>query len=369
FFFFSLPDFLARDNATISHRSVFGFLDNNKGLAMEAVKIRKAGQDIVDIVGGGRLHPVACIPGGMSKFLQYIDRIDMLKGLFNALPLVQKGIKMVKGLYEKQAASINDYGSFPSLYMGLSKNGALELYDGPIRIIDADGNLLEEFQGQDYLEYIQESVLSTSWTKSTFYKKRDLKSGFFRVAPLARLNIADSISTPLANAELKIFKEFAKGKPQQSSLYYHYARMIELLYAVERAKELLNNPDILSHEVRIPVKRKGGEGVGVIEAPRGTLFHHYQASEDGKITKANFIVSTAHNNEAMNRSVRSVAEKVVKDGNIDEMSKNKLEIAIRCYDPCLSCSTHAYGRMPLEVSIRSPKGEIISSFQYGDLKR
>ncbi len=171
------------------------------------------------------------------------------------------------------------------------------------------------------------------------------------------------------NAELKIFKEFAKGKPQQSSLYYHYARMIELLYAVERAKELLNNPDILSHEVRTPVKRRGGEGVGVIEAPRGTLFHHYQASEDGKITKANFIVSTAHNNEAMNRSVRSVAEKVVKDGNIDEMSKNKLEIAIRCYDPCLSCSTHAYGRMPLEVSIRSPKGEIISSFQYGDLKR
>ncbi|MCP4215082.1 MAG: Ni/Fe hydrogenase subunit alpha [bacterium] len=367
FFFFALPDFAVKENTSANSRSFLGFLDNNKELARSAVLIRKAGQDIVDIVGGGRLHPISCIPGGMSKYLQYIDRINMLKGLITALPIARNGVKMAKGLYEKHKETFDNFASFPSLYMGMVKDDNLELYDGKIRIVDSAGNTMEEFKGKDYLDHIEEVTTPTSWTKCTYYKRMGYPEGSFRVAPLARLNIAGSISTPEAGAELKEFKKLGAGSPLEASLFYHYARMIELLYAVERAKELLNNPDILSHEVRVPVKRCGGEGVGVIEAPRGTLFHHYKANEDGRLTKVNFIVSTAHNNEAMNRSVRAVAEKVVKDGEIQEGDRNKLEIAIRCYDPCLSCSTHDFGRMPLEVTIQSSDGEVLSQFQHGDM--
>jgi NAD-reducing hydrogenase large subunit len=182
---------------------------------------------------------------------------------------------------------------------------------------------------------------------------------------MARLNIAKSIATPLADAELQELKQIAGGKPLESSLFFHYARVIELLYAAERAKELLSDPEILSHENRIPVKRGGGEGVGAIEAPRGTLLHHYCADENGKITKAEFIVATTHNNLAMNKAVRLVSDTVVVNGRIADKDLNKYEMAIRCYDPCLSCSTHAYGRMPLEIDISDHRGRRLAEYRCG----
>ncbi len=368
FFFFSIPDFYVKEGTDILQRNFLGFLENQPELTKNAIKIRRAGQDIIDRVGGGRLHPVSCIPGGMSKSLESIDRIEMWKSVNEAMKIAQMGIKMAKDMYDKYQDAFNTFASFPSLYMGLTRGKSLELYDGPIRIIDQDGNKLDEFEGKDYLDYVEETVKPTSWTKFTYYKPKGFPEGFFRVAPLARLNIAETISTPLANEALQEFKQIGGGKPIQQSLFYHYARVIELLYALEKSRELLANPEILSHEVRVPVMRKGGEGVGVVEAPRGTLFHHYWANEDARITKVNFIVSTAHNNEAMNRSVRAVAEEVVHDGKISEQDKNRLEIAIRCYDPCLSCSTHSLGRMPLAVTIQTQEEEIISQYHLGDLK-
>jgi NAD-reducing hydrogenase large subunit len=367
FFFCALPDMLHTENESIAQRSVFGMIDSYKNLATNAIRLRKAGQQIVDIVGGGRLHPVACIPGGMSKFLNYYERVEMLKGLAVALKVAQIGVKMAKDMYTRQPQTFESFAAFPSHYMGMIKGDQLELYDGPLKIIDERGNLVKEFDSKNYLDYIEEKTESYSYTKSTYFKQSGLPNHSYRVASLARLNIAESIATPLANAELMEFKKIGNGNPLHGSLFYHYARMIELLYAVERAQELLYDPEILSHEVRIPVKPGGGEGVGALEAPRGTLLHHYWTNEDGRIEKANFIVATAHNNNAMNTSVRMVAEKIVSNGEIEEIDRNRLEMAIRCYDPCLSCSTHALGRMPLMIEIYDHANSLRNRYLYGDL--
>lgn len=367
FFFCALPDTLFTDPKYHADRNIFGILDKHRNIAANAIKIRKAGQDIVDIVGGGRLHPVACIPGGMSKNLSDMERVQMLKGVLAAVKIAQYGVKLIKDLYHKAESTFDTFAAFPSLYMGMVRDDQLELYDGPIRIIDQEGEFVQDFEANTYLDIIEERV-GESWTKFPYLKERGYPAGAYRVAPLARLNIVKSISTPLAGAEFKEFKTINGGKPVTAGLFYHYARMIELLYAVERARELLTDPEILSHEVRIPIKRGGGEGVGAVEAPRGTLFHHYWADEDGKIKKVNLIVATAHNNHAMNQSVKLVAEKIVKDGEIPERELNKLEMAIRCYDPCLSCSSHAYGQMPLRVTIRDAQGNALSEYHYGALK-
>ncbi|MDM8535939.1 Ni/Fe hydrogenase subunit alpha [Desulfobacterales bacterium HSG17] len=369
FFFCALPDTMFGENASGTERSLFGIMESNKKLAASAIKLRKAGQQIVDIVGGGRLHPIACLPGGMSKHLTYIERVEMLKGIGSAIKIAQKGMKMIKDMYAKQPQVFMHFASFPSLYMGMVKNENLELYDAPIRVIDQDGKFLRDFEAKDYLAFIEEKTAPTSWTKFTYFKESGAANRFYRVAPLARLNIAKNISTPLADAELQEFKKIGDGKPIHGSFFFHYARLIELLYAVERAKELLYDPEILSNDVRIPVKRCGGEGVGVLEAPRGTLIHHYWANEDGRLTKINLIVATAHNNEAMNRSVRIVAESIVHDGEIKEKDLNKLEMAIRCYDPCLSCSSHAFGQMPLEITICGHDKKVINRYEYGYMQR
>jgi NAD-reducing hydrogenase large subunit len=367
FFFCALPDTFYTEAGSESMRSVFGLLETSKNLAMNAIKLRKAGQNIVDTVGGGRLHPVACIPGGMSKHLHYIERVEMLKSLITALKIAQMGMKMVKDMYAKRPQVFQNFASFPSLYMGMSKNNHLELYDAPLHVMDQDGNFITAFEAKEYLKFIEEKTEPHSWTKFTSFKQSGFPNRSYRVAPLARLNIARSISTPLANEELQEFKQIGSGRPLQGSFFFHYARMIELLYAVERAKELLYDPEILSHEVRIPIKPRSGEGIGVLEAPRGPLFHHYWTDEDGRILKVNLIVATAHNNAAMNRSVRIVADQIVKNGEIAEGDLNKLEMAIRCYDPCLSCSSHAFGQMPLEISIHGPDDHLLSRYCYGNM--
>lgn len=367
FFFCALPDSIHSNKNPISYRSLFGIMNTNPKLAQNAIKLRKAGQDIVYQVGGARLHPVACIPGGMSKYLTYAERIELLKGVMSAINIAQTGVKFVKSMYEKDRDNFMNFAAFPSMYMGLTNNGQLELYDGPIRVIDEQGNHVKDFEGRDYLENIVEKVLPKSWTKYTYYKEHGYPQGAFRVAPLARLNIAHSISTALADAELKEFKKIGNGKPLQSSMFYHYARMIELLYAAERAKDLLSDPEILSHDVRIPAMRRGGEGVGVVEAPRGTLFHHYWADDNGRITRVNMIVSTENNNDAMNRSVKQVAREVVINGEISEPDLNRMEMAIRCYDPCLSCSSHAYGQMPLVIDIVDSSGRRVNQYRYGSI--
>jgi NAD-reducing hydrogenase large subunit len=275
---------------------------------------------------------------------------------------IQEGIAVAKGWVAANQDVIAKFANFRSNYMGMVKDGALELYEGPLRLVDQNGKLIEEFDGHDYLNYIQEKTEDWSYLKFPYYKKLGWPKGVYRVAPLARLNVAERIATPLANAEFANFRALSKG-PVEPSLHYHYARLIEDLYTAEHVRELCEDEDILSEDILDTNVQITGEGVGVIEAPRGTLWHHYWTNEDGVITKANLIVATGNNNWAMNNAVNLVAKTFVDGNKLTEGMLNRVEAAIRCYDPCLSCSTHALGQMPLIVDIIDANGVQVQRFQ------
>lgn len=355
FFFLSAPDFILGPDSDPAKRSVIGIYEKNPDLAAKAIKLRKIGQTIVDKVGGRAIHPVTAIPGGMSMALSHEDRFNLAKDVKEAIELSGLAVDTAYSILDSYRDKLPSLGDFRSKHMGMTKNGMFELYDGLITMKDPNALKLEEFAGKDYLSFISEHVEDSSWLKFPYYKKEGWPEGFYRVGPLARLNVADNISTPLARERFKTFK--ATGSIVNENLYYHVARTIELLYASERALELLTDDDIVSKDFRVRVERKGGEGIGVIEAPRGTLIHHYSADDDGRITKANFIVATAHNNKAIDNSVKEIAKKYVSGDKLQEGALNLVEMAIRCYDPCLSCSTHAIGKMPLEITILSSDGE------------
>jgi NAD-reducing hydrogenase large subunit len=270
----------------------------------------------------------------------------------------------MKDWASKNAEDIGKFAVFPTGYLGLTTPGnGLELYDGDIRLIRRDGAELERFPAADYLEYIQEHVEPWSYLKFPFYKKLGYPDGVYRVGPLGRLNLAEKIDTPLAHEELKVFKSLNDGRPVENTLYYHYARLIETLFAIERIRALCEDPDILSMDILNTRKDYRGHGVGVIEAPRGTLIHDYTADEDGKLTRVNLIVSTGHNNWAMSNAVDSVAKTYVRGPEIHEGMLNRVEAAIRAYDPCLSCSTHAVGQMPIRLDIVSPDGSLVKTLK------
>jgi NAD-reducing hydrogenase large subunit len=257
---------------------------------------------------------------------------------------------------------INKFGVFPTGYFGLvDPENALELYDGQIRLTSSTGKQLEKFEPSHYLDYISEHVENWSYLKFPYYKKLGFPQGVYRVGPLGRLNNSDKITTPLANEEFKIFKALNHGKPVENTLYYHYARLIECLYAAEHVKDLLDDPDIFSTDILNTCHNPQPEGVGVIEAPRGTLIHHYWANENGKIEKVNLIVSTGHNNWAMCEAVDSVAKTYITGPDIREGLLNRVEAAIRAHDPCLSCSTHAVGQMPIVIEILDPEDHLVQS--------
>jgi len=366
FFYLAAPDLLFGLDAGPEQRSVIGVLNANPELGKKAIRLRQIGQASIEKVGGRSIHPVAAIPGGMSKPLSHEDRYIMIKEMDEGLELAKLALNAVKGINEKYSSLIPGFASFRTKYMGLVKDGALELYDGVLRLNDENGKILDEFAPADYLDHIAEHTEDWTYLKFPYYKKLGWPEGVYRVAPLARLNVADRISTPLANIELKEFKQLGNGQPVHDSLYYHYARLIELLYAVERAKELLHDDEIISRDVRVTVTRQAGEGIGVIEAPRGTLIHHYQADDMGKLEKVNIIVSTAHNYAAMDRAVNQVAKMVLKDNKVEEPLLNQVEMAIRCYDPCLSCATHQIGKMPLEILITGPGGNVVRTVRRGE---
>jgi NAD-reducing hydrogenase large subunit len=241
----------------------------------------------------------------------------------------------------------------------VTPENALELYQGDVRLVDRNGVQLEKFDGRNYLDIISEHVENWSYLKFPYYKKLGYPEGVYRVGPLGRLNASDKIDTPLANAEHKLFKALNDGKPVENTLYYHYARLIEALFAAERVRILLDDPDILNNEVQNTHHQVTGEGVGVIEAPRGTLIHHYWTNEMGQIKKVNLIVSTGHNNWAMSNAVDSVAKTYVHGPDVKEGMLNRVEAAIRAYDPCLSCSTHAVGQMPIVVEVLDEAGSLV----------
>jgi NAD-reducing hydrogenase large subunit len=270
---------------------------------------------------------------------------------------VQEALAIIKDWASHNGTLLEEFASFPSGYMGLvSPDNAVELYDGDLRHVGPDRQELHRFDGSRYLDYIAEHVESWSYLKFPFFKDGGWPGGVYRVGPLGRLNAADKMATPLAQAEYELYQQFNGGRVIEGTLYYHYARLVEDLYAVERARQILEDPEVLSRDILCTGRVTNREGVGVLEAPRGTLFHHYWVDENGQLEKVNLIVATGNNNYAMSRAVEEVAKRYVDGADIKEGALNRIEAAIRAYDPCLSCSTHALGQMPLELIIVDAAG-------------
>lgn len=362
FFELAGPDFILGFDADPAIRHVGGIVQANADLAVKAVKLRAFGQEIIRKLGERRVHPIYGVPGGVTQPLKSEDRDWILSSLDDHIATTVVGLEFFKGWMQNNAQVMREFATFSSAYMGLVQDdGALELYHGKLRMVDADGALLEEFDPSNYLDYIGEHVNPYTYLKAPFYKKRGYENGIYRVGPLGRLNAASHINTPMAQSEMLIWKSLNGGKPVEGTLYFHYARLIETLHALERVRELMDDPDILSTDVVNPMGAITGEGVGVLEAPRGTLFHHYWTNDQGVITKVNMIVATAGNAWSMNHSVNMVAKRYVDGTKLTEGMLNRVEAAIRAHDPCLSCSTHAQGQMPIKIELLGPDGALLDT--------
>ena len=367
FFELAGPDLLLGFDADPAIRNVVGLIQANADLALKAVNLRKFGQEIISTLGGRRVHPVFAVPGGVNKALVSAERDQIFSGYHKALDTVKLGIQIIKGWAEANQEDINKFAVFPTGYLGLVKAGnTLDLFDGDVRLIDAAGQQLELFDGRTYLDYIAEHVENWSYLKFPYYKKLGFPQGVYRVGPLGRMNASDRMSTPLADAEMKVFKAMNPGKPIENTLHFHYARLIEALHAVEKVAVLLDDPDILSTDLLNTRHNYKGEGVGVIEAPRGTLWHHYWANENGQIQKVNLIVATGNNNWAMSKAVDSVAKTYINGQVVREGLLNRVEAAVRAHDPCLSCSTHAVGQMPIVVEVLDQQGNLTQTITRGE---
>ncbi len=364
FFELAGPDLLLGFDADPAVRNVVGLIQAAPDLAVKAVNLRKFGQNIIAILGGRRIHPTFAIPGGVNKALTATERDEILGGMADAIETTKVGLQIIKDWATKNAEDIAKFAVLETGYFGLvTPQNGLELYDGDLRLVDKTGAQLERFKGADYLNYIAEHVENWSYLKFPYYKKMGWPKGVYRVGPLGRLNNCDHIDTPLAQEEYKAYRAINNGVPLGNTLYYHYARLIETLFAIERVGVLLDDPDILSSDVLNTRQNPVPQGVGVIEAPRGTLIHHYWINENRQITKVNLIVSTGHNNWAMSEAVDSVAKTYITGPEIREGLLNRVEAAVRAHDPCLSCSTHAVGQMPMVVEITNPDGEVVQTLR------
>ncbi len=360
FFELAGPDLILGFDHDPATRNVVGLVQADPELTLKAVRLRKFGQSIISALGERSVHPTFAVPGGVSHAFTIGARDSLLAQLDEQIATIQTGLQIATRWVEANLETIREFAVFPTGYMSLvTPQNSLELYDGKIRLMGRDGQELEKFDPQSYLDYIAEHVEPWSYLKFPYYKKLGYPEGVYRVGPLGRLNAVDQIDTPLANAEFQRFKALNHGLPVENTLHYHYARLIETLFAAERARVLLEDPDILSTDIRNTNQEPREQGVGVIEAPRGTLIHHYWVNSYGQISKANLIVATGHNNYAMSKAVDDVAKTYVHGPEISEGMLNRVEHAIRAHDPCLSCSTHAIGSMPMEVSVYDPQGNLL----------
>jgi len=364
FFYLASPDLLFGMDAAPEKRNVIGVISEKPEIAVKGVKLRSFGQSVIQKLGGKRVHPNGAVPGGVNTSLTTQDRDEILKLIEPLIAEGQFAVELIKQYCGENRQLVDEFASFPTAYLGLvDRNNNLELYDGKLRLIDAGGTVIEDqVDPANYLEVIREHVEEWSYLKFPFYKKDGYPKGIYRVGPLGRLNVATSITTPLANEELKQFKLLGKNGIVEGSMYYHYARMIEMLYALERAQQLLQDIDICSTNIYISSTTYNDQGVGVIEAPRGTLLHHYWVDDSGKIQKVNLIVATGHNNAAMNQAVYHVSKNYINNGKVTEDILNRIEAAIRCYDPCLSCSTHTLGQMTMSIKLIGSSGGLLKEF-------
>ena len=360
FFYLSSPDLLLGMESNPATRNIFGVAAASPELGRAGIGLRRFGQHIIELLGDKRIHPGWVVPGGVTEPLSAAKRDAILAMIPEAYANVTLALNWYKKVADTFKAEIDVFANFPSLYMGLiNEDESIEFTDGTLRMIDAQGKTIEDgITASRYTDVIGEAVENYSYTKFAYYKPLGYPQGSYRVGPLARLNIVKSMGTPLAEKELALFKQLAAG-PVESSFHYHHARLIEALYGIEKIEQILSDPLILDKHVRANAGVNRLEGAGQAEAPRGTLNHHYKVDENGKITWANLVIATGQNNNAMNRGVLQAAKHYVKDRKFSEGAMNRIEAVVRTFDPCLSCSTHAFGQMPLVLTLLSAEGEVV----------
>ncbi|HEY9836148.1 MAG TPA: Ni/Fe hydrogenase subunit alpha [Vampirovibrionales bacterium] len=361
FFHLSSPDFLLGWDSDPAKRNVFGLIAADPELARSGIRLRQFGQKIIELLGAKKIHPSWAVPGGVRSPLSEESCTWIRDRLPESRQTIETALNLFKTLLDRFSTEVETFGKFPSLFMGLvGKDGLWEHYDGKIRFTDSEGNIVaDNLSEDDYESYLGEAVEPWSYLKFPYYKPLGYPNGIYRVGPLARLNICSRMGTEAADRELQEFRDRAGGVAT-SSFYYHYARLIEILCAIEYIEQLVNDPDIVSPRTRATAGINNLEGIGVSEAPRGTLFHHYKVDENGLIKKVNLIIATGQNNLAMNKTVTQIAQHFIHGNEIQEGLLNRVEAGIRAFDPCLSCSTHAAGQMPLHLELIDAKGTVIN---------
>ena len=366
FFHLSSPDLLFGFGSNVAERNIVGVLAKYPDVALKGVKLRKYGQQIIAAIAGKRIHGAAAVPGGMNKALTLAERDALLDDIEDVLAWSSQAVTLNEQIHTGHPEHYGFATLRTNFLSMVGRGGELELYHGGLRACSASGaNIFDQFDYRGYQDIIREEVRPWSYMKFPYLQELGKELGWYRVGPLARVNNCDAINTPLAEAARKRFKEFGKGGFVHDTLAYHWARMIEALHCAEAIQVLLHDPDITGTDLVAELGDKRSLGIGVIEAPRGTLFHHYQIDEQGLIEKANLIVSTTSNNQAMNESVRSVANEYLDGNEITEGLLNHLEVAVRAYDPCLSCATHALGKMPLQVELLGADGALLDCLAKG----
>ena len=364
FFHLSAPDLLLGMESDPVTRNIMGLIQKHPDIARNGIRLRQFGQEIIRILGRQSVHPAWTVPGGVREPLSAENRDEIIRMLPEAFDIVELALDLLKDSFDTYNTEAETYGNFPSLFVGLvTPNGGLEHYDGLLRIMDCEGRLVEkDMPPERYRDVIGEGVQPWSYLKFPYYKPFGFENGggMYRVGPLARINICDFAGTPLADRELRQFRRLGKrGKPVTSSFHYHYARLIEILYSLEKIEEVLEDPEVTSHHVRSKASVNHLVGVGVSEAPRGTLFHEYEVDENGILQKVNLIIATGQNNLAMNKTVKQIAQAYINGAKLNEGLLNRMEHGIRVFDPCLSCSTHAVGQMPLHIQLIDPSGLVV----------
>ncbi|OIQ97145.1 NAD-reducing hydrogenase HoxS subunit beta [mine drainage metagenome] len=361
FFHLASPDLLLGFDSEMTRRNIIGVVADHPELATQGVLLRKFGQEVIRHVSGKRVHGTGAVPGGMNKALSPAEQAEMRSGVDAMIKWSRDAVQLLKRLHHGNPDFYNRFGAFDSSMMGLvNGKGELDLYHGGLRARDADGGIL--FDHVDYTTYdslLNEEVKPWSYMKFPYIRALGPDRGWYKVGPLARVQVCDRIPSPLAEVERQELAALGQGRPVHGTLLYHWARLIEMLHACEVIRDLLDDPDITGTTLMAEPGPRVEEGVGVIEAPRGTLFHHYRVDENDMVSFCNLIVSTTNNNQAMNEAIRSVARQFLTGHEITEPLMNHIEVAIRAYDPCLSCATHALGKMPLEVELRDAEGRLL----------
>jgi NAD-reducing hydrogenase large subunit len=360
FFYLSSPDLLLGMDSDPAQRNILGVIEKHPELARDGIELRKFGQQVIESLAKERVHPSWITPGGVNAPLTAEARTRILAALPEARAIADRTLRFFKAAVGRFEDEIAFFGSEPTMCAGLvDAAGTLQLYDGGIRFRGATGAIVQDHvDAADYATVIAEASVRDTYLKAPYYKPLGYPQGIYRVGPLARLNSADRCGTPQADVELTEFRQVF-GAVAHSSFLYHYARLVEVVYALERMEALLDHPHILDTHVRAHASVNALEGVGMIEAPRGILIHHYKVNEEGAMVWANLIVATGHNSLAINQGIRQAAEHFVDGGRLKEGMLNRVSAVVRAYDPCLSCSTHASGLVDMKIQLRDPRGALL----------